>query len=91
MQVSTDKLSPSFWPAGQLFLVLFVFTRPMAFPEACLATIFYMAAMLLSGCHQTVGGRLRGAANLIGWFWPGLALGGGVVSLAFLLLKWTCS
>lgn len=53
----------------------------MAFPEACLAVIFYMAAMLLTHGKKTVGGRLRASADLIGSFWPGLALGGGVVRL----------
>lgn len=69
--------------AGQLVLALFVFVRPMTFYESCLAVIFYVAAMLLVGRRQNVGSRLQAAANTLGWYWPGLALGGGVVCPAF--------
>lgn len=68
--------------AGQLVLALFVFVKPMTFYESCLAVIFYVAAMLLVGRRQNVGSRLQAAANTLGWYWPGLALGGGVVSPA---------
>ena len=68
--------------AGQLVLALFVFVTPMTFFESCLAVIFYVAAMLLVGRRQNVGSRLQAAANTLGWYWPGLALGGGVVSPA---------
>ncbi|KAK9816005.1 hypothetical protein WJX74_009869 [Apatococcus lobatus] len=68
--------------AGQLVLALFVFVKPMQFYESCLAVIFYVAAVLLVGRRQNVGSRLQAAANTFGWFWPGLVLGGGVVSLA---------
>ncbi|KAK9862353.1 hypothetical protein WJX84_000490, partial [Apatococcus fuscideae] len=68
--------------AGQFLLALFVFVRPMTYYESCLAVIFFVAAMLLIGRQQNVGSRLQASANIIGWYWPGLALGGGVVSLA---------
>ncbi len=51
----------------------------MRFEQSCLAVIFYFAAMLLIGRQQNVGSRLQSAANIIGWYWPGLAVGGGVV------------
>ena len=66
--------------AGQFLLALFVFVRPMTYYESCLAVIFFVAAMLLIGRQQNVGSRLQASANIIGWYWPGLALGGGVVS-----------
>ena len=52
----------------------------MTFSESCLAVIFFFAAMLLVGRRTNVGSRIQAAANTVGWYWPGLMLGGGVVS-----------
>ena len=52
-------------------MALFVFIGRIRFREACLATVFFVAAMLLvaKDCH--LGSRLAGACIVLGALWFG--------------------
>ncbi|KAK9815502.1 hypothetical protein WJX72_004760 [[Myrmecia] bisecta] len=68
--------------AGQFVVCLFVFVRHISFSNSCLASIFYIASMLLLSLDTTVGSRLLAAASINGSLWVGVMSAGAMVSLA---------
>lgn len=63
---------------------LFVTVAGLRFPLACVVSILAATVLLLLNPDRSVGGRIFGGALLCGSGLAGLALGGSVVSLAFL-------
>jgi hypothetical protein len=58
--------------------------RQLNWPRACLAATFYVIALLLACQDMTRGGRLLGAAVLLGSAWFGAVLAGLLVGVRVL-------
>ena len=56
--------------------------RQLNWPRACLAATFYVIALLLACQDMTRGGRLLGAAVLLGAAWFGAVLAGLLVGVS---------
>ena len=65
--------------AGQFVVALFVFVKPLYYTQACLASIFYTAGVLLIQQDNHVGSALFACAIALGHLIAGILLAGLMV------------